>query len=137
MIKEYKTIKEVVGPLMLVEGVEGVKYNELVEILQQNGEVRSGKVLEVNGDKALVQLFESSQGLKISSAKARFLGRSLSLDVSEDMLGRVFDGMGRPRDAGTPVIAKKTLDVNGEPINPAARDYPNQFIQTGISAIDG
>ncbi len=137
MIKEYKTIKEVVGPLMLVEGVEGVKYNELVEILQQNGEVRSGKVLEVNGDKALVQLFESSQGLKISSAKARFLGRSLSLDVSEDMLGRVFDGMGRPRDGGTPVIAKKTLDVNGEPINPAARDYPNQFIQTGISAIDG
>ena len=137
MIKEYKTIKEVVGPLMLVEGVEGVKYNEVVEILQQNGEVRSGKVLEVNGDKALVQLFESSQGLKISSAKARFLGRSLSLDVSEDMLGRVFDGMGRPRDGGTPVIAKKTLDVNGEPINPAARDYPNQFIQTGISAIDG
>ena len=137
MIKEYKTIKEVVGPLMLVDGVEGVKYNELVEIVQNNGEVRNGKVLEVNGDKALVQLFESSQGLQISTSKARFLGRSLELAVSEDMLGRVFDGMGRPRDGGTPIIPQKSLDINGEPINPAARDYPNQFIQTGISAIDG
>ena len=137
MIKEYKTIKEVVGPLMLVEGVEGVKYNELVEIAQANGEIRYGKVLEVNNDKALVQLFESSQGLKISTSKARFLGRGLELAVSEDMLGRVFDGMGRPRDGGTPIIPKKSLDINGEPINPAARDYPNQFIQTGVSAIDG
>lgn len=137
MIKEYKTIREVVGPLMLVDGVEGVKYNELVEIVQTNGETRSGKVLEVNGDKAIVQLFESSQGLKISTAKARFLGKSLELAVSEDMLGRVFDGMGRPRDGGTPIIPEKSLDINGEPINPAARDYPNQFIQTGISAIDG
>lgn len=137
MIKEYKTIKEVVGPLMLVEGVEGVKYNELVEIAQANGEIRYGKVLEVNNDKALVQLFESSQGLKISTSKARFLGRGLKLAVSEDMLGRVFDGMGRPRDGGTPIIPKKSLDINGEPINPAARDYPNQFIQTGVSAIDG
>jgi len=137
MIKEYKTIKEVVGPLMLVDGVEGVKYNELVEIVQANGEIRNGKVLEVNGDRALVQLFESSQGLQISTSKARFLGRSLELAVSEDMLGRVFDGMGRPRDGGTPIIPKKSLDINGEPINPAARDYPNQFIQTGISAIDG
>ena len=137
MIKEYKTIKEVVGPLMLVEGVEGVKYNELVEIAQANGEIRYGKVLEVNNDKALVQLFESGQGLKISTSKARFLGRGLELAVSEDMLGRVFDGMGRPRDGGTPIIPKKSLDINGEPINPAARDYPNQFIQTGVSAIDG
>lgn len=137
MIKEYKTIREVVGPLMLVDGVEGVKYNELVEIVQANGETRSGKVLEVNGDKAIVQLFESSQGLKISTSKARFLGKSLELAVSEDMLGRVFDGMGRPRDGGTPIIPEKSLDINGEPINPAARDYPNQFIQTGISAIDG
>ena len=137
MIKEYKTIKEVVGPLMLVDGVEGVKYNELVEIVQKDGEIRNGKVLEVNGDKALVQLFESSQGLQISTSKARFLGRGLELAVSEDMLGRVFDGMGRPRDGGTPIIPQKSLDINGEPINPAARDYPNQFIQTGISAIDG
>lgn len=137
MLKEYKTIKEVVGPLMLVEGVEGVKYNELVEIKQNDGEIRRGKVLEVNRDKALVQLFESSQGLQIATSKARFLGHSLELAVSEDMLGRVFDGMGNPRDGGAPVIAAKRMDVNGEPINPAARDYPNEFIQTGISAIDG
>ncbi len=137
MIKEYKTIKEVVGPLMLVEGVTEVKYNELVQIVQKNGQTRAGKVLEVNGDRALVQLFESSQGLEISTSKACFLGKSLELAVSEDMLGRVFDGMGRPRDGGEPLIAEKYLDINGEPINPAARDYPNQFIQTGISAIDG
>mgnify|MGYP002625209977 CR=1 FL=1 len=137
MYKEYKTIKEVVGPLMLVEGVEGVKYNELVEITQLNGEVRMGKVLEVKDDKAVVQLFESSNGLQISTSKARFLGRSQTLGVSEDMLGRVFDGMGNPRDGGAPIIPKKRMDINGEPINPAARDYPNEFIQTGISAIDG
>ncbi len=122
---------------MLVEGVEGVGYNELVEITQKNGEVRKGKVLEVKDDKAVVQLFESAQGLKISDAKARFLGKSIELAVSPDMLGRVFDGMGNPRDGGAPVIADKYMDVNGEPINPAARDYPNEFIQTGISAIDG
>lgn len=137
MLKEYKTIREVVGPLMLVEGVLGVKYDELVEICQDNGETRKGKVLEVNRDKALVQLFEPSQGLKISTAKARFLGRSLSLNVSEDMLGRVFDGMGNPKDGGSPIIPEMRLDVNGRPINPAMRDYPNEFIQTGISAIDG
>ena len=137
MFKEYKTIKEVVGPLMLVEGVEGVKYNELVDIVNSNGEIRQGKVLEINRDKAVVQLFENSQGLQISGAKARFLGHSQELAVSEDMLGRVFDGMGNPRDGGEPVIPEKKLDINGEPINPAARDYPNEFIQTGISAIDG
>ena len=137
MYKEYKTIKEVVGPLMLVEGVEGIKYDELVEVTQENGEIRRGKVLEVKDDKAVVQLFENTQGLKISTSKARFLGRSLSLNLSEDMLGRVFDGMGNPRDGGAPIIPEKTRDVNGEPINPAARNYPNEFIQTGISAIDG
>ena len=137
MFKEYKTIKEVVGPIMLVEGVEGVKYNELVEVIQKSGEVRRGKVLEVNRDKALVQLFESAQGLQISTSKAKFVGRSQELAVSEDMLGRVFDGMGNPRDGGAPIIPKKKMDINGEPINPAARDYPNEFIQTGISAIDG
>ena len=136
MYKEYKTIKEVVGPLMLVEGVDGVKYNELVEIETTDG-VRRGKVLEVNRDKAVVQLFESSHGLQISTSKARFLGHSIELSVSEDMLGRVFDGMGNPRDGGAPVIPKMKMDINGEPINPAARDYPNEFIQTGISAIDG
>ncbi len=137
MYKEYKTIKEVVGPLMLVEGVEGVKYNELVDILCANGETRRGKVLEVNRDKAVVQLFENSQGLQIATAKARFLGHAQQLAVSKDMLGRVFDGMGNPRDGGAPVIPEMMLDINGEPINPAARDYPNEFIQTGVSAIDG
>ena len=137
MLKEYNTIREIVGPLMLVEGVEGVKYNELVEIRQENGEIRSGKVLEINRDKALVQLFEASQGIKMASAKARFLGHGIELGVSEDMLGRVFDGMGRPRDGGAPIIPETKLDINGQPINPVARDYPNEFIQTGISAIDG
>ncbi len=137
MLKEYRSISEVVGPLMLVEGVEDVKYNELVEIEQANGEIRQGKVLEINRDKALVQLFEVSQGLKISTAKARFLGKSIELAVSMDMLGRVFDGMGRAKDGGADIIAEKRMDVNGQPINPAARDYPDEFIQTGISAIDG
>lgn len=137
MLKEYKTIKEVVGPLMLVENVEGVKYDELVEIEQSDGERRNGKVLEINGDKALVQLFEGSSGLQISTAKARFLGKSIELGVSEDMLGRVFDGMGRPRDNGAPVIPEKRININGQPINPVARNYPDEFIQTGISAIDG
>lgn len=137
MFKEYKTIREVVGPLMVVDGVEGVTYNELVEIIAANGEIRRGKVLEVNRDKAVVQLFENSQGLKISDSRARFLGHGQELAVSRDMLGRVFDGMGNPRDGGEPVIPEKKLDINGEPINPAARDYPNEFIQTGVSAIDG
>lgn len=137
MIKDYKTIKEVVGPLMVVEGVEGVAFDELVEIRQENGELRRGKVLEVNRDKAVVQLFEKSQGLQISTAKARFVGHGIELAVSEDMLGRVFDGMGNPKDGGAPIIPKKKLNINGEPINPAARDYPNEFIETGISAIDG
>ena len=137
MQKEYRSIKEVVGPLMLVEGVEGVKYDELVEIEQADGEIRLGKVLEVNGSNALVQLFEASQGLKISTSKARFIGHGIELSVSEDMLGRVFDGMGRPAAGGPGIIADKRLDINGEPINPAARDYPDEFIQTGISAIDG
>jgi len=137
MIKEYKTITEVVGPLMLIEGVEGVKYNELVEIRQETGEVRKGKVLEVSGDKALVQLFDPTRGLKISSSKARFLGKSLELSVSQDMLGRVFDGMGNPMDGGSKILAEAKKDINGQPLNPYARDYPDEFIQTGVSAIDG
>ena len=137
MRKEYRTIQEVVGPLMLVEGVEGVTYYELVEIRQANGEMRRGRVLEVNGDKALVQLFESSNGLRIDTSTARFLGHGIELAVSMDMLGRVFDGMGNPRDGGPALIPERRMDINGEPLNPAARDYPNEFIQTGISAIDG
>ena len=137
MLKEYSTIREVVGPLMMVEGVSGVKYDELVEIHQENGEVRMGRVLELDGDRAMLQLFESSQGLKIDTAKARFLGRSIQLSVSPDMLGRVFDGLGRPKDGGPEIIPEMRLDMNGSPINPTSRDYPDEFIQTGISAIDG
>ena len=137
MLKEYRTIREVVGPLMLVDGVQGVKYDELVQIEQATGEIRNGKVLEVAGDRALVQLFESSNGLRIDNSSVRFLGRGIELSVSMDMLGRVFDGMGRPHDGGPEIIPEKRMDINGAPINPAARDYPSEFIQTGISAIDG
>jgi V/A-type H+-transporting ATPase subunit B len=136
-IKEYKTIKEVVGPLMLVDHVSGVKYDELVQIKQANGEIRLGKVLEVNEDKALVQLFESSQGLKIDDSKAIFLGRGIEIPLSPDVLGRVFDGLGRPIDRGGDIIPEVTLDINGTPLNPVARDYPSEFIETGVSAIDG
>lgn len=137
MLKEYKSIKEIVGPLMLVEGVSGVKYDELVEIEQEDKSIRLGKVLEVNEDKALVQLFESSQGIRMSTSKARFVGHGLEFAVSEEMLGRVFDGMGRPKDGGRAVIPEKRMNINGEPINPTARDYPDEFIETGVSAIDG
>ena len=137
MRKEYKTIREVVGPLMLVDGVSGVKYDELVEIEQADGELRLGKVLEVDGDRAMVQLFESSHGLRIADSKARFLGHGTELKVSPDMLGRIFDGMGNPIDGGPEIIPEKRMDINGAPINPAARDYPAEFIQTGVSAIDG
>ncbi|MCH5161143.1 MAG: V-type ATP synthase subunit B, partial [Clostridiales bacterium] len=138
MRREYRTVREVVGPLMLVEQVEGVKYNELVKISQPDStEPRLGRVLEVDGDKALVQLFAPSRGLKIAEAKAQFTGKAIELKVSPDMLGRVFDGMGNPIDGGAELIADKSLDVNGSPMNPVARDYPNEFIQTGVSAIDG
>ena len=137
MNKEYKTIKEVVGPLMLIENVDGATYDELVQIKQANGDVRYGKVLEVNRDKALVQLFEPSEGLKISDARAKLLGHGVQLGVSADMLGRVFDGMGNPIDGGDRIIAEKYMDINGLPMNPAARDFPSEFIQTGVSAIDG
>ncbi|SHJ69795.1 V/A-type H+-transporting ATPase subunit B [Hathewaya proteolytica DSM 3090] len=137
MLKEYRTVREVVGPLMLVDQVEGVKYDELVEIELQTGEKRNGKVLEINGDKALVQLFEGSSGINLKGTRVRFQGRPLELGVSEDMLGRVFDGLGRPKDQGPEILPDKTVDINGEAINPVARDYPSEFIQTGISAIDG
>ncbi|MHB1314441.1 MAG: V-type ATP synthase subunit B [Christensenellales bacterium] len=137
MLKEYKTIKEVVGPLMVVDCVENVKYEELVEIREASGGKRIGRVLEIDGDRALVQLFESSQGLRLPDSKAKFLGHGVQLGVSPDMLGRIFNGMGSPIDGGPVIIPEKKLDINGSPINPAARDYPAEFIQTGISAIDG
>jgi len=137
MLKEYKTVREVVGPLMIVDGVEGVKYEELVEIHLQNGEKRRGRVLEINGDKAMIQLFEGSSGINLKNTSVRFLGRPLELGVSTDMIGRIFDGLGSPIDDGPRIIPEKKVDINGVPINPMARDYPDEFIQTGISAIDG
>ena len=137
MLKEYRTVTEVVGPLMVVDGVEGVKYDELVDIELHTGEKRRGKVLEINGSKAMVQIFEGSTGINLKGTKAKFLGRPLELGVSEDMVGRVFDGMGRPNDNGPEIIPEKRVDINGEAINPMARDFPSEFIQTGISAIDG
>jgi V/A-type H+-transporting ATPase subunit B len=136
MLKEYKTVTEVVGPLMVVEQIEGVKYDELVEIQMQNGEIRHGQVLEVSKDKAMVQIFEGPSGINIKDTKVRFRGKPLSIAVSEDMVGRVFDGMGNPIDGGPEIIPEMNLDVNGQAINPVARDYPDEFIQTGISAID-
>ncbi len=137
MPKEYRTISEVAGPLMLVKSVEGVSYNELGEIELKNGERRRCKVLEINGTDVLVQLFESSAGINLADSKIRFLGKQMELAVSEDMLGRVFDGLGRPIDGGPSIIPEKRMDVGGVPMNPAARRYPQEFIQTGISAIDG
>ena len=137
MIKEYRTIQEVAGPLMLVRDVENVSYDELGEIELPNGEVRRCKVLEVDGQNALVQLFESSAGINLAQSKIRFLGHGTELGVSMDMLGRVFNGMGHPKDGGPEILAEKYLDINGQPMNPAARNYPSEFIQTGVSAIDG
>ncbi len=137
MLKEYKTISEVAGPLMLVRDVENVAYDELGEIQLQNGERRRCKVLEVNGSDVLVQLFESSAGINLEDSKVSFFGKGLELSVSEDMLGRVFSGMGEPIDGGPELIPERKIDINGLPMNPSARVYPDEFIQTGVSAIDG
>lgn len=137
MPKEYKTIEEVAGPLMLVRGVEDVNFDDLGEIELASGEKRRCRVLEIDGTNALVQLFENSAGINLSNSKVRFLGRSMNLGVSIDMLSRVFDGLGRPIDDGPEILPEKRMDVNGLPMNPAARNYPQEFIQTGVSAIDG
>lgn len=137
MPKEYRTIEEVAGPLMLVRDVTDVNYNDLGEIELDSGEKRRCKVLEIDGGNALVQLFESSTGINLSNSRVRFLGRSMELGVSDDMQGRVFDGLGRPIDGGPEILPEKRLDINGLPMNPAARNYPQEFIQTGVSAIDG
>ncbi len=137
MPKEYRTIEEVAGPLMLVKGVSNVNYNDLGEIELASGEVRRCKVLEINGEDALVQLFDSAAGINLSNSKVRFLGKSMELGVSTDMLSRVFDGMGKPIDGGPDILPVKRMDINGLPMNPYARNYPQEFIQTGVSAIDG
>lgn len=134
--KEYRTVRQVVGPLLLVDGVEGITYGELTDIKGDDGVFRRGRVLEVNGDKALVQVFEGTSGLSPRELKVKFLGKGQELGVSLDMLGRVFDGFGRPIDSGAPIIPEKWVNINGNPMNPYARDYPNEFIQTGISTID-
>lgn len=136
MIKEYLTISDVAGPLIIVEKTIDVKYQELVEIELSSGEIRRGQVLEITKDKAVVQVFEGTRGVDVSNTKVRFLGKVIELPLSLDILGRIFDGSGRPIDDGPPIIAEKKLDINGNPLNPFARDYPNNFIQTGISSID-
>ena len=137
MLKEYKTIREIAGPIMLVTDVEGVKYEELVDIRMQDGSKRRGKVLEVGEQATLIQLFEGSEGINMKDSSVRFLGRPLELGVSEDIIGRVFDGMGNPIDNGPKIIPEERRDINGSPINPYSRLYPSEFIQTGVSAIDG
>ena len=137
MIKEYRTIAEIAGPLMVVRQVERATFDELVEIELSDGSVRRGKVLEVNGDSAVVQLFEANAGINLAHAKVRFLGHPLQLAVSRDMLGRVFNGMGQPIDGGPEILAEEDRDINGLAMHPAARAYPNEFIQTGVSSIDG
>ena len=137
MAREYKTIQEVAGPLMLVKGVENVGYDELGEIELSDGTRRRCKVLQIDEGNAMVQLFENATGINLDSSKVRFFGRSMELGVSEDMLGRIFDGLGRPIDGGPEILPEKRMDINGLPINPAARNYPEEFIQTGVSAIDG
>jgi len=135
--REYRTARNIIGPLILVEGVEGISYGELTDIKTAGQDaLRRGKVLEVNGDKAVVQVFEGTSGLAPQDLSVKFLGKSQEIGVSADMLGRVFDGAGRPIDDGPPIIPEKWLNVNGSPMNPYARDYPNEFIQTGISTID-
>ncbi len=137
MLKEYKSVTEVVGPLMVVEGVEGCTYDELVFIQLQNGERRRGKVIEIDRDKAMVQIFEGSSGINLQGTKVRFIGRPLELGVSPNMIGRVFNGLGNPIDDGPRIVADEKIDINGIAINPSSRDYPSEFIQTGISTIDG
>ena len=137
MAKEYLTVRDIVGPLMLVEEVEGVTYGELAEIQLPDGTVRRGNVLDIHEDKALIQVFEGTSGIKTRKTKVKFLGRGQEVGVSPDMLGRVFDGSGRPIDDGPEIIPEKRVNINGNPMNPYARDYPNEFIQTGISTIDG
>jgi len=135
-LKEYKTISDISGPLMLVNKVSGVTYGELVEITLAKGELRRGQVLEVDGDKALVQLFESTIGLETHESKAKFLGKGIEFGLSEELLGRVFDGFGRPIDDGPEILPEVVMDVNGLPMNPTAREHPEAFIQTGFSCID-
>jgi len=137
MYKEYLTVSNIVGPLLIVEKITDVKYGELVEIETADGSLRRGTVLDVSTEQAIVQVFEGTVGLDVDKSRVRFLGRSQQLGVSEEIVGRIFDGSGKPKDKGPQIIPEKMIDINGSPINPQARDYPSEFIQTGISSIDG
>jgi len=137
MYKEYLTVSNIVGPLLIVEKISDVKYGELVEIETSDGSLRRGTVLDVSTEQAVVQVFEGTIGLDVDKSRVRFLGRSQELGVSEEIVGRIFDGSGKPKDKGPQIIPDKMIDINGSPINPQARDYPSEFIQTGISSIDG
>ena len=137
MLKEYQTVTEIYGPLMLLDGVDGAKYGEIVDIELGDGTKRHGQVLQVENDKVMVQVFEGTEGIDVDGSKVRFLGRPMELALSPDILGRVFSGIGAPKDNGPAIIPKKKMNINGNPINPFARNFPNEFIQTGISTIDG
>ena len=137
MISEYQTVTGIAGPLLIAEKIEGAKFDEVAEIELPSGEIRTGKILEVEEDKVLIQVFEGTDGLDIKTTKLRLKGRGLEINLSPDMLGRIFSGLGKPIDGAPQIIPVNKLDINGKPINPYARDYPNDFIQTGISSIDG
>ena len=134
---EYTTVSEVSGPLIIVEGIKEVAYNEVVKIKTSSGEERTGQVLEAFLDKAIIQVFEGTKGLDTDKTSIRFIGETMKLGVSKEILGRVFDGTGNPLDDAPPIIPKERRDINGNPINPYSREYPREFIQTGISTIDG
>ena len=134
---EYSTVTEVYGPLMVVEGVEGAAYGEVVKVRSPEGRIRLGQVLEAHLHKAIIQVFEGTKGIDTKATSVRFTGETMKIPVSTEMLGRVFDGTGKPIDDGPPILPDERRDINGEPINPTAREYPREFIQTGISTIDG
>ncbi len=134
---EYSKVAEIKGPLLVVDGVEKAAYDELVEIQEPGGGKRLARVLETGFGRAVVQVFEGTSGLSISGTRAKFLGRTMELPVSDQLLGRVFDGLGRPLDGLPDPVGKSFLDVNGSPINPERREYPTDLIQTGVSVIDG
>ncbi|MHC5060757.1 MAG: V-type ATP synthase subunit B [Planctomycetota bacterium] len=137
MLKEYQTVAEIYGPLMLVESVDQAKYGHIVDIEIADGSIRHGQILQVENDKVLIQVFEGTEGANVDKSTVRFLGKPMELAVSPDILGRVFSGVGEPKDDGPAILPKQRLNINGNPINPYARNFPNEFIQTGISTIDG
>ncbi|MCL2696312.1 MAG: V-type ATP synthase subunit B [Clostridiales bacterium] len=136
MIKSFRNLSKAAGPLLEVQGVEGAAYDELVEVILASGQKRRGQVIEIHEDKALIEVFEGTAGIVPEGSKVRFMGKPFTLDVSETMIGRIFDGLGRPMDNDTPIVPEKQLDINGEALNPIVRNYPDEFIQTGISSID-